>query len=146
MAEEQIEIRGVDELKANIIKALQIGPDKMNKAMRKAVRGWQEDVNSKFPRPDYGGDSRWRHAFAKSWKQEISLSLWGYPDRAEVTNSHRLFHLVENGHRMVLNGKETGSFVPGKHFKDSVNKKYEVVYPELLAQAAEEVLRNAGLL
>ena len=145
MAEEQIEIRGVEELKDEISKALKYCPDEMSLAMRQVTNNWKRDVNKKFPRADYGADKRWGYSFARSWKTSYAVSYRGFTEFAEVTNSHRLFHLVENGHRLVLNGKDTGKFVPGKHYKDSVTQKYKEEYPEMMAKAAEEALTKAGV-
>ena len=48
MAEEQIEIRGVEELKDEISKALKYCPDEMSLAMRQVTDNWKRHVNKKY--------------------------------------------------------------------------------------------------
>lgn len=141
---EEIELRGARELKEEISKALMTCPDEMNRAIHKAANGWKKEVNQNFPTKEYGAGAKGHKPFAKSWKAKYEKGATGYIESAAVSNTHRLFHLVENGHRKVLFGKETGGFVEGKHFKDSVNKKYEDEYPELMDRAADEALKKAG--
>ena len=156
MAEEFIKITGVDELASCINKALEKCPDEMNKAMRKTNGGWKKDVNAKFPYSDYGSNahSKIKRAsgkaditkpFSKCWKSRTSYSQYGYIDDIETGNTHKLWHLVENGHHKWYMGHDTGGFVPGRHYKDSVNEKYETEYPESMGKAAKKALDEAGL-
>lgn len=151
--EAQIDFEGVDELATNIEKAFEKCPDEMSKAMRKAANGWKKEVSAKFPKEPYmthasahNKNKRLSKSASKSWKSKSEYTVYGYTGEIDVANTNRLWHLVENGHREVLFGKETGGFVPGKHYKDSVNEEYETKYPEEMDKAATKALTEAGLL
>lgn len=142
--ESYVSIKGVDELVECIQKGLEKCPDEMNAATRKISNSWKKDVNSKFPSADYGSQGGKIDPIAKRWKTQFDYGDRGYIVEAKVGSSHPLFHLLENGHEKWLFGKNTGGFVPGKHFKDSVNEQYETEYPEKLGDAAKKALEEAG--
>lgn len=84
MAGQQIDIKGVDELKEEIASALKTCPDEMNRAVRKAANGWKKEVNLNFPSPEYGAGAKGHKPFAKSWKSKYEKGLTGYIETATV--------------------------------------------------------------
>lgn len=61
-----------------------------------------------------------------------------------VYNSARHFHLIENGHNLVKNGKTIG-FVPGKHIMEKTRNEYQDIVPEEFQKMADDILKEGGL-
>jgi len=55
-------------------------------------------------------------------------------------------HLIENGHRLVRNGREIG-FVPGKHIIENAAKNLEKSgdFETLLSRGLDDMIRKKGL-
>ena len=141
MADFKMEIDGADELAACIEKALAFCPDDMNLAMKRAAKGFREDCNAKFPATYDKG----KRPFKKNWKTENTYGAYGYITETTVANKSPHWHLVENGHQKWIDGKNTGGFVPGRHYAEKTRGEYEEKYPEMMQEAALEALEKAGL-
>lgn len=136
-----IELRGAVELQASFSTLFQNQPDELNKAIRKAGKGWCDDVNQMFPSHYAEG----KKPFAKSWKTKTTMNHWGIIESLEIVNKRPHWHLVENGHAKVLWGKRTGGFVPGKHYARRAREIWKDKFPEAIDAAITAAMAKAGL-
>ena len=63
---------------------------------------------------------------------------------ALVWNSAPHFHLVENGHQLVRNGRAIG-FVPGKHIMEKTRNDYKEIVPERFEKMLNDILEESDL-
>ena len=61
-----------------------------------------------------------------------------------VYNSARHFHLIEDGHNLVKNGKTIG-FVPGKHIMEKTRNEYKDIVTEKFQKMTDDILKEGGL-
>lgn len=148
---ETVRFIGLDDLLSDMQDLITKAPDELNTAVIKVAKDWSKDCNDKMP-SGYSGKSIKNEegkrvvnkASLKRWKTKITYNSLGMVSNVEVVNRAPHFHLVENGHRKVLFGHDTGGFVPGKHYAEKTRKEYESKYPEKMEQAINKIMEDRG--
>lgn len=96
MSDYAFEIKGADELAADIKRLLDAYPSETEIELEKVANDFKKDVNQKFdPKSNYGHSKR---PLAKSWKKTKLTQTSGLTTGIELQNTAPHFHLVENGH------------------------------------------------
>lgn len=132
-------IDGLDELQKDIQQLVMDYPDETNKQMRKFANEFKEDCNAKMPAEYKEG----KRPIPKNWevknKQVLRVSI-----DAEIRNKAPHFHLVENGHNMVVRGQTVG-FVPGKHYAERTREEWKEDFPDKVKDFVDEMLKRRKL-
>lgn len=139
--EDTFEISGLDELMADVEAVTGSYPDETAKWLRREADQWKKDCNSR-------GYSRYKDGkrpIPKSWKTEKEENIVHEVNSISIRNTAPHFHLVENGHRKVLWGKETGGFVPGKHYAEQTRAEWRDKFPEHVEEYADRILKGHNL-
>lgn len=114
-------------------------PDETNKQMRKFANEFKKDCNAKMPAEYKEG----KRPIPKNWevknKQVLRVSI-----DAEIRNKAPHFHLVENGHNMVVRGQTVG-FVPGKHYAERTREEWKEDFPDKVKDFVDEMLERRKL-
>lgn len=103
MANGYFEIFGLDELRDDVKKLLQDYPSETEAELEKCSNDFKKDVNKKFP---HGGKDTTKPV-AKSWKKsKLTDAMTGMTQGVSLKNTAPHFHLVENGHEMVISPEQ----------------------------------------
>lgn len=93
------EITGLDELKADVTKLLKDYPSETEAELEKVSNDFKKDVNKKFPNDGRSGTK----PVAKNWKKsKLKDTLTGMTFGISLSNKAPHFHLVENGHQLII--------------------------------------------
>lgn len=105
------EIKGLDELSRDFEKVLSKYPDQTEKWAYRQAGNFTKDVNTKFP-PEYDQGKR---PIAKEWhRSREKATFGGYTIGIEIQNTAPHWHLVENGHQLVINPKAAAIYFNNK--------------------------------
>ena len=74
--------------------------------------------------PIYGKTKNTKKVSTK-WKKVAKKTLTGCNIAIDIYNSHKLFHLLELGHKKIVMGRDTGGFVNGRHLEDKYQAENE---------------------
>lgn len=135
-----VQFIGLDSLLGDMRSMITQAPDDLNQAILKTAKSWTKDCNAKMPSSYKDGSKG-----LKKWRTKKEYSSIGLISSVEITNKAPHFHLVENGHRKFIAGKDTGGFVAGKHFAEKTREEYEKKYPEMMQSAVSKALADRGL-
>jgi hypothetical protein len=111
------ELDGLEELAADLQKASSLYPDETKKAMKTMAANFCKDVAAK--EPDYDDILA-----TKQWKKEVSSAANNSTVEVDITNTHPLHHLLENGHEKWFMGNHIGGWVPGKHYTEKTRQEW----------------------
>ena len=111
------ELDGLDDLAKDLQKASSLYPDETKKAMKSLALRFVKDVQSE--EPDYD-----KVLATKKWKREVEASANNGRIQVNITNTHPLHHLLENGHEKYFMGRHIGGWVPGKHYTDRTRQDW----------------------
>lgn len=135
------EISGLEELEEDLEAVVSRYPDETAAWLRKEANQWKKDCNSK----GYSRYTDGKRPIPKSWKTEKEENIVHEVNSVSIRNTSPHFHLVENGHRKVLWGKETGGFVPGKHYAEQTRAEWQDKFPEHAERYVDQMLKGQGL-
>ena len=132
----KLDIKGVDELAADMKKLVQEYPKEASDALFDIAERFGEDVNAKMPGTYSDKIKKWKVSGAKEGNSHFVTS----------TNRAPHFHLVENGHaKYDFHGHYTGGFVPGKHYAERTRQEYAAKYPQLMEEKINGLLKKNNL-
>ena len=144
MAELELEFRGLDELARDFQKVVDKYPDETANALMKVGKSFIVDTCASMP--SYYADGKRPLNSPKQWdRKRESSSFNGSTVAISVSCRAPHWHLVENGHRKYINGKDTGGFVPGKHYVEKQSKVYERTLPTVMRGYVDKMLREENL-
>lgn len=107
------EIKGAEELKRDLKGFMGNYPAETEDALRKTANKFCTDVNKRFPNHGKGSTKTGRKKIANSWKKTPEESS-GMTMGMQLTNTHPVFHLVENGHVLKYDKKTAKLYQEGK--------------------------------
>jgi len=116
-------------------------PDETASFMRKSANKWKKDANTN----GYGKYTGGKKPIPKSWKTEKEENILHQATSIQVKNTARHFHLVENGHVKWIRGRNTGGFVPGKHYAEKTREEWREKFPDLVDDFVDNMLKGHGL-
>ena len=111
-----IEFSGLDELVRDFEKCALSYPDETVKAVRKAANEFKKDVNEKMP-SSYSFKNKWRVSREKG----TSVSEVGF----EVQNKAPHWHLVENGHELLVSPSRAAALERGQAYHGQKRKSHK---------------------
>ena len=111
------DLDGLDDLAKDLQKASSLYPDETKKAMKSLALRFVKDVQSE--EPDYD-----KVLATKKWKREVEASANNGQIQVNITNTHPLHHLLENGHEKYFMGKHIGGWVSGKHYTEQTRQEW----------------------
>lgn len=88
------------------------------------------------------GGGRKKKAIGRKWGHKKVGDSVGMA--VMVWNSARHFHLIEDGHNLVKNGKTIG-FVPGKHIMEHTRNEYKDIVPQKFEEMVDDILKESDL-
>lgn len=111
MASNYFEINGLEELQEDIKSLMRKYPSETEAELEKIATDFQKDVNKKFPN---GGKSG-RKPVSKKWKRyKLKSGLSGMTVGLSLQNTAPHFHLVENGHKQIVNKERYAALQSGQ--------------------------------
>ena len=120
------------ETEETLKKIVNNSPQEVNDFMKELADDYQKGIKayckeydvrkSKLPKDQQNKD---RKKVSSKWKKVPKANLLGCNVSIDVYNSHKLFHLLELGHRKFIRGKDTGGFVYGRHLEDKFQDSHE---------------------
>lgn len=139
------EFEGLEELERDLRKAIKKCPVKAKETLKLLGRDFRKaayhKANSELkPHTRKEGDKK--GAIKRKWDSKVIGE--GVEMTALIWNSARHFHLIENGHNLVKNGKIIG-FVPGKHIMEKTRNDYKDIVPEKFEEMIDEILKESDL-
>lgn len=139
------EFEGLEELERDLRKAIKKCPVKAKETLKLLGRDFRKaayhKANSELkPHTRKAGDKK--GAIKRKWDSKVIGE--GVEMTALIWNSARHFHLIENGHNLVKNGKIIG-FVPGKHIMEKTRNDYKDIVPEKFEEMIDEILKESDL-
>lgn len=159
-----VEVEGLDELAETFENIVRKYPDRAADLLVKQAKALRKDV-VKQVKNDTDTDGTSRKSLAKVGSYGISkVQGFGEGQFIEISAKSPHFHLLENGHQMVLpktrtvtrdgakvkinlaRGGETVGFVLGYHFMDTASRKRQIAIPSELASEVNRILQEEGLI
>ena len=121
----ELEIEGYEVCKETLSKVILETPLAAKQGLRLAANGLRKDARARTP--DSGKESKQK----LKKKYGVKVIEEGLNMKALVYNSAPHFHLVEQGHELIINGKNCG-FVLGKHFFEKTVDEYDEKMPQIV--------------
>lgn len=134
------ELDGLDELAADLKKASSYYPDETKKAMKGLANRFVKDVQAEQPGYD-------QVLSTKKWKREVEASANNGNIEVNITNTHPLHHLLENGHEKWFMGNHIGGWVPGKYYTEKTRQNWNTTgkVAEELNKICQRVFKKVNL-
>ena len=135
-----VNLHGLDE---DLQKVMDEYPDETARFLRGEANKWKKDCNAK----GYGNYKyqKGKKPIASNWETVKEENILHQMTRIEVRNKSSLFHLLENGHKKVLFGRDTGGFVEGKHWAEKTREEWDGKLTEDTRAYVNKMLEGAGL-
>ena len=158
-----VNIEGLEELQESFEKIIRSYPDKGAELLRDQARELRKDVLKKV-RNDMDYNPEGKRSLSKASSYEIS-EVQGYGQRqyVEVSAKAPHFHLLENGHQVVLprtrtitdkngekrkvvlkNGGANRGYVPGYKMMDRSTREREREMPEAVKKLVDTMFDEGG--
>lgn len=131
----ELKIEGLVDCEEALEKFILKMPVTAKEGLRKAANAVRKDARANTP------DSGVQHKSKLKKKYGVKIIDEGLNMKAMVYNSAPHFHLVEQGHVLIINGKNCG-FVEGKHFFEQTVDRYEDKFPEIIKEMVERNINN----
>lgn len=139
------EVSGLEELERDLREVIKKAPVQAEETLLSIARDFKKSAK-KRAESTLGKHKR------KEGKEKYAIKRkWGHKlvDRhvgatAMVWNSAPHFHLIENGHNIVKNGRIKG-FVPGRHIMEMTRNDFQEIVPERFRQMIDDILKESGL-
>lgn len=145
-----ISLNGLEELQADMKKAIQLYPNKAEEALEKAGK----DFKRKVVKETKVAVNRKTGNLLKGYKVD-PVSGYGLNMETNFRGTAPHFHLIENGHELVRpktrkgkklkNGGQTIGFVPGRLIVRQVRNDYARIFPDTMRKVCDSILRESGL-
>lgn len=116
-------------------------PDETASFMRKQANKWKKDCNAK----GYGNYNDGKRPIPKAWKTVKEENILHQVNAVEIQNQSPLFHLLENGHVKWLFGRNTGGYVPGKHWAEKTREEWRDKFGDNVSDYVNEMLGRHNL-
>lgn len=141
-----MQIDGMEELKETMKRLAKKYPDDAGNLLVKNARKLRKDVVKNVKKNTTPTGKKERYPMHKISSYEISqVKGYGAGQFIQIKAKPPQFHLVENGHNLVIGGKVVG-FVRGKHIMENSIKKANVEFPETVSAMVDELLKKEGLI
>ena len=146
----EIRLDGMEELRADLLRAVRAEPGMARTALEKAGKKFKRDV----VKETRNNVKKKTGKLIKGYKLDPVEGFGKYMHiNFRATAKH--FHLIENGHEQVVGrikkgrkiikeGRVTG-FVPGRLIVSKVRVKYATKFPEEVAKQFNKMLEENGL-
>ena len=79
------------------------------------------------------------------WKTVKEENIWHQVNEVQIKNTSKIFHLLENGHVKWLFGKNTGGYVPGKHWAEKTREEWKDKFPSDVKDHVDDMLGRHNL-
>ena len=135
------ELTGLEELQEDLAKVITNYPDESKTALRQMANNFAKDVKS-------NGEPNYEDILSsKQWKKDIDVRAAQGGVSIDITNTHPLHHLLENGHEKWFMGKHIGGWVPGKHYTEKTRQDWNSkgLVAEKLDEVVQKVFKKVGL-
>ena len=127
----EMKIEGLVECQDALKKFILDTPVAAKTGLRKAANEMRKTARRRTP------DSGVQHKAKLKKKYGVKIIDEGLNMKAMVYNSAPHFHLVEQGHVLIIRGKNCG-FVEGKHFFEQTVDEYEDKFPKIIEEMVEK--------
>lgn len=150
-----ISLDGVDELVADLERAVKLHPDAAEKGLRRSAFRFKaflaKIVKSKVKEHTGNLTKGFWVSPVKGFRMDMEVDF-----SAETKKKNPHFHLIENGHDIILplrrngvkrkRGGEKVGYKPGIKVLPGARKSFEPKLEEDLAKVRDQILKEAGLL
>lgn len=120
MSKPAFEFVGLDELRNDVQKLLNTYPSETEAELEKVSNDFKKDVNKKFPHKGKTG----KRSVAKSWKKtKLKGQFSGMTTGVELSNTAPHFHLVENGHQLIIDPEHYAAIKSGSKISPKAKNK-----------------------
>lgn len=161
MAGTTLVIEGMDELQRSLKKMAKKYPYSAGNMLRKDAINVRKEI-VKQVKEETKFDTESKQSLAKAGSYKISkVQGDGLQQYVEITAKSPHFHLVENGHNIIMpkshgvrgekgvripndNAGEKAGFVQGKHIIDTVTSKHEREMPDIVEDMIDKLLEEVG--
>lgn len=141
----EFEIDGLEELERDLEKAIRKAPAQAEETLLGIAKDFKKSAkkraDTELHHTKRKGDDI-KKAIGKKWGHKLVDDSIGMT--VMVWNSAPHFHLVENGHNLVRNGR-TVDFVKGKHIMEKTRNDYQDIVPERFRKMIDDILQENGL-
>lgn len=141
----EFNVEGLEELEQDLKEAIKKAPAQAEETLKRLARKFKasakERAEAELKHTDRKDEDK-KKAIREKWGSRIVDD--GLIMTALVWNSARHFHLIENGHNLIKNGKNLG-FVPGKHIMEKTRNDYEDIVPKQFEKMLDDILKESGL-
>lgn len=138
-------IEGLNELERDLIRAVDEFPAATEDALKAIGKDFKKSAKKRANtelKPHTRKEGQENKAIKKKWGDKIVDDHIGMTE--VIYNSARHFHLIENGHDLVIGDKLVG-FVPGRHIMEKTRGEYENIVPERFESMVDEILGRNNL-
>ena len=147
---EQFSISGLDELKADLEKAVKLYPDKSEESLKKAGKQFKNRVVK------ITHEATFKHTgkLTKGYKLD-PVEGFGVNMQINFRGTAPHFHLIENGHNQVSQKTRNGKtikgggkvigFVPGRMIVHQAREEFREKLPEIMEEMLHKILRESDL-
>lgn len=145
MSESSFNISGLEELEKDLTKAIRKCPEQAKETLNGIANEFKKSAKKRAKaelKPHAREGDKKNAAIDKKWGKRVIDESVGMT--ALVWNSARHFHLVEDGHNLVIDGKQVG-FVPGKHIMEKTRNEYRDKIPEEFEKMVDDILEENNL-
>lgn len=142
----EFEMTGLAELENDLKKAIKKAPAQAEETLLEIAKDFKKDAKKiaekkirKHTKRE--GDDK-KKAIQRKWGHKLVDENLGAT--VMVWNSAKHFHLIEDGHNVIVNGKNIG-FAEGKHIMQDARNKYKDIVPGRFEDMVDDILRGSGL-
>ena len=140
-----MDIDGLNELIGTFDELVKKYPDRAGDMLQKNAISLRKDVVEEVKKVTKTEGSS-KRSLGKLSSYKISpVKGYGVNQFVEISAKSPHFHLVENGHQLIINGENRG-FVQGKHMMATAVKKHQENMPESVSNMVDELLKEEGLI
>ena len=139
------EMNGLSELERDLKKAVRKAPVQAEETLVEIAKDFKKTAKKtakKELKPHNREGDEKRKAINRKWGHKLVDKNLGAT--VLVWNSARHFHLIENGHNLVIHGKKI-KFIEGKHIMEKTRNQYKDIIHERFEKMADYILKESGL-
>lgn len=161
MADTTIVVEGIEDVQKSFERLAKKYPDKAGELLRRDAVNVRKEI-VKQVKKETKFDTESKQSLAKAGSYKISqVNGLGINQYVEISAKSPHFHLVENGHNIIMpkshgvrgekgvripndNAGEKVGFVQGKHIIDTVTSKHEREMPGIVEDMIDKLLEEVG--
>lgn len=135
---------GLEELQRDLEKVIQKAPAQAEETLIDLAKDFKKSAKKrakKETKHTKREDDNKKWAIERKWGHKLVNDGLGMA--VMVWNSAPHFHLVENGHLLVRNGRVI-DFVSGKHIMEETQNDYKDIVPERFEKMVDDILKESG--